>query len=64
MADLSPYELRVLRHAATGEDQELVPGAALWALWKRLRQKASQSTRAGRLLDGIEHNGFPEVRNG
>jgi hypothetical protein len=29
--DLSPYELRVLRQMATGGDEDLICGAAMWA---------------------------------
>lgn len=37
MTDLSDYELRVLRQMATGEDQDIVNGAALWTAVETLR---------------------------
>jgi hypothetical protein len=39
MTDLSPYEMRVLRHAATGEDQDLICGAALWVATESLERR-------------------------
>jgi hypothetical protein len=71
MADLSPYEMRVLRQMATGGDEDLICGAALWAALETLEAKgltkhtrgrwkgveSYEATKAGRAL-------FEEASNG
>ena len=39
MTDLSPYELRVLRQMATGGDEDLICGAAMWTAMESLERR-------------------------
>jgi hypothetical protein len=46
MTDLSPYELRVLRQMATGGDEDLICGAAMWAALEALSARGLTSKTA------------------
>lgn len=77
MADLSPYEMRVLRHMVAREDQDLICGAAMWVAMENLEGRglvrgsaklggivAYEATKAGRALVRASDDELTEAKNG